>query len=199
MTAFFVSCLWEKTEYISGDEADSKRWTIRVILGTPKVIWAIVLSIYVEVLLKFSYSRISLSRIFQLHFPQLSHYHYHHPSRIIINVMHYTTFLYAATALYATSVSSYCFRTGANWGDHGVAKAQLAEACKEFKGNYNANQPWRVCRDSPTEDKSFVFQVQNAVNHGRFYPQDKCEEHIGREIDHCGHGGEENIQGWVIR
>ncbi|KAL9599925.1 MAG: hypothetical protein Q9219_003487 [cf. Caloplaca sp. 3 TL-2023] len=113
--------------------------------------------------------------------------------------MHYSAFLYAATALCATSVSARCFQSGENWGDHGVAKGQLREACKGFAGNYYAGQPWTLYRNSPTESKCFVFEVQNEASHSRSLSQDYCESQNGREIDNCGHGGEEFINGWRFR
>ena len=112
--------------------------------------------------------------------------------------MHYSAFLYAVTtALCATSVSSRCFQSGDNWGDHGKAKAELAEACKELKGNYNAGQPWSVCRNNGGH--SLVFEVKNTARYGRTYAEDVCRANIGREIDNCGHGGEETIDGWQFR
>lgn len=104
--------------------------------------------------------------------------------------MHFSTFLVAATALCATSVSGSCFNTGQNWGDHAVAKAQLTEACKDLEGTYTSSEVRQRCRNKPTGGESYNFKIENHTGKDANISQDECEREIGAQIDNCGHGGE---------
>ena len=105
--------------------------------------------------------------------------------------MHYSTFLYGVTALYAASVSSYCFGSGANWGDHKVAIDQVVEACTDrIAGLFQAGQSKRVCRNSPSEDKSFVFEVWSRSEAELELASAACAGVFMGIINDCGHGGE---------
>lgn len=102
-------------------------------------------------------------------------------------------------ALYATSVYGKCFNTGENWGDHGVAKAELHEACIELQGPYSPRQVAALCRNSPSSDKSFIFEMENLSSENAEISQDECERNIGAQIDNCGHGGEISHSGTRFR
>ncbi|MCJ1347796.1 hypothetical protein MMC31_006025, partial [Peltigera leucophlebia] len=109
--------------------------------------------------------------------------------------MHFSTFLIAATALCAASASGKCFQHGQNWGDHPAAKAQLAEACKELKGKYTPSELRGRCRNNPSWQVSYVFEVENNTGEDAQVSQDDCERNIGAQIDSCGHGGEITTSG----
>ncbi|KAI9888558.1 MAG: hypothetical protein M1814_006828 [Vezdaea aestivalis] len=114
--------------------------------------------------------------------------------------MQYSTILSAAAAvalLSATSVSGTCFQSGANWGNHGVAKARLAEACKSMKGHYDAKENYSVCRNSG--GNSYVFQIKNNNNQGVEVSESYCNAYIGEQIDRCGHGGKVTHSGVEYR
>lgn len=103
--------------------------------------------------------------------------------------MHFNSFLTAATvALGATCVSSKCFQSGQNWGNHAVAKAELAQACKQLQGHYGRNEVRTRCRNSGPV--SFVFEIQNKGNGDTVISEAECNRNIGAQIDNCGHGGE---------
>jgi hypothetical protein len=103
---------------------------------------------------------------------------------------HFSTFLTAAFALYATSVSGKCFQTGENWGDHDEAKEQLANACNELRGNYQAREVATRCRNNPSEEKSYIFEIENYNSRTTYVTQEECEDKIGAQIENCGHGGQ---------
>lgn len=104
--------------------------------------------------------------------------------------MHFSTFLIAAIALYATSASGKCFQTGENWGDHGPAKRELAKACQELRGNYQPRQVAARCRFNSAGSVSYVFEIENYNSGNAEISQSECERNIGAQIDNCGHGGE---------
>ena len=111
--------------------------------------------------------------------------------------MHFPTFLAVTTALCAASASAGCFQTGQHWGDHGNAKAALADACHGLTGPYDSYQPKYACRDG-SSGQSFQFQVNNQ-NSGKTVSQADCENHIGGIIDQCGHGGDTTVDGVYYR
>ena len=113
--------------------------------------------------------------------------------------MHFSAFFIAATALWATSATATCFQSGANWGDHGVAKTQLADACKELRGHYDPSESYGNCRNSPTENKSFKFSIDNRTGGGADISQDECYRNLGQQIDNCGHGGQATHGGLTYR
>lgn len=103
----------------------------------------------------------------------------------------------AIVALGATCVSGKCFQSGQNWGDHGVAKAELAKACAELQGTYTPGQVGVRCRNSGPI--SYVFEIENEGNANAQVSQDECERNIGAQIDNCGHGGEISHSGTRFR
>lgn len=122
-----------------------------------------------------------------------------HPPSLSTLKMHFSTFLIAATALYAVSASGKCFQHGQNWGDHPAAKAQLAEACKELKGKYTPRELRGRCRKNPSRQVSYIFVVENYTGEDAQISQDECERNIGAQIDNCGHGGEITTPGMRYR
>ena len=113
--------------------------------------------------------------------------------------MQISNFLIAVTALCATSASAKCFNTGKNWGNHDVAKAELVSACIEMAGPFAPGQTKTRCRNSPTEDKSFKFELQNETGNTAGISADECQRNIGAQIDNCGHGGEITTSGVRFR
>lgn len=124
-----------------------------------------------------------------IHYLHLHCYDFH-PSSLSTLTMYFSTFLVAAIALCATSASGKCFQTGQNWGDHQQAKAQLAIACNELKGNYAPRTVAARCRNNPSGSTSFNFEIENYTGGNANISQDECERNIGAQIDNCGHGGE---------
>lgn len=122
-----------------------------------------------------------------------------YPSSLSTFTMHFSSFLTAAIALYATSASGRCFNTGKNWGDHGEAKKQLANACKELKGTYQPRQVAARCRYNSRGQVSYVFEIENNNSGNTHVSQDECEKNIGAQIDNCGHGGEKTYGGVRFR
>lgn len=113
--------------------------------------------------------------------------------------MQFSTSLVALIALYATSAYGKCFQTGENWGDHQVAKAQLAFACAEMQGDFGPGVVRGTCRNSPSADKSFRFEIQNETGQDASIEQNECERNIGAQIDNCGHGGQITTSGVRFR
>lgn len=113
--------------------------------------------------------------------------------------MHFSSFLATATiALSAIcGVSGTCFHSGQNWGDHGVAKGELAEACKKLQGTYNVGQVRNVCRNSGPI--SYRFEIKNGGGGDVRISQADCNRYIGEQIDHCGHGGQITRSGTRFR
>lgn len=144
-------------------------------------------------------SFISSSLFSLLHFAsiiiQRTSYHAFHS----IFAMQLSTFLVVVTAVYATAVSGKWFKTGQHWGDHGVAKAQLANACVEMKGNYDPSEVYGTCRNSPSANVSFKFEIENETGGRINISEDECRRNIGAQIDHCGHGGQITVSGVRFR
>lgn len=113
--------------------------------------------------------------------------------------MQLSTFLLALTALYTTVVSGTCFHTGQNWGDHGIAKAQLANACIELSGHYNSGAVRGNCRKNPKANESYKFEIRNNAGRAIDIGQDECNRNIGAQIDNCGHGGAISVSGVYFR
>lgn len=104
--------------------------------------------------------------------------------------MQFSTASIVAIALYATSAYGKCFNTGQNWGDHSVAKEQLRQACIQLAGPYNPHQTASRCRNSPSSNVSYRFEIENTTNQRSGISADECMRNIGAQIDNCGHGGE---------
>lgn len=119
------------------------------------------------------------------------------PSSLEIFKMQISSFLIAGIALGATCVSGRCFQSGQNWGDHGVAKAELAQACKELQGRYASNEVRTRCRNSGPV--SFVFEIQNEQRAVTTISEEECNRNIGAQIDNCGHGGQISHSGVRFR
>ncbi len=113
--------------------------------------------------------------------------------------MHFSTFLVAAIALCATSAFGKCLKSGRNWGDHEVAKEELAKACNELKGIYAPGQIAKRCRNNVDKTTSFMFEIENKTDRDANISQGECERNIGDQIDRCGHGGEVTYSGMRFR
>ena len=113
--------------------------------------------------------------------------------------MHFSAFLIVATALCATSASGKCFNSGQNWGDHKVAKDQLADACKELGKTYAPGEVNVRCRNNPSGSESYKFEIENSTGGDAQVSQDECQRNIGDQIDRCGHGGQVTLSGIQFR
>lgn len=113
--------------------------------------------------------------------------------------MHFSTFLVAAIALCATSAFGKCFNSGRNWGNHKVAKDELAKACNELKGIYDPGEIATRCRNNADKTTSFVFEIENKTGEEANISQGECKRNIGDQIDKCGHGGEVTYSGMRFR
>lgn len=103
----------------------------------------------------------------------------------------FTVFALITTAC-VSSASAKCFQTGQNWGDHAVAKSRLDDACKTMQGRYAQGEVFSQCRNGQ-DFRSFKFEIQNNNDHEVHISHYQCVTTISREIDNCGHGGQETF------
>ena len=96
------------------------------------------------------------------------------------------------TSVCAPFASARCFSTGEHWGDHADAKSKLDDACNVMQGNFAPGQTKSECRNA-VAFKAFNFELQNQKEQDQYISKDDCIEYISREIDNCGHGGEETV------
>ncbi|KAL8677658.1 MAG: hypothetical protein Q9186_005941, partial [Xanthomendoza sp. 1 TL-2023] len=109
--------------------------------------------------------------------------------------MRLSTVLAIVTAVGASTASAKCFNTGQNWVDHDDAKSKLNDACNSIQGNFGPGEIRNECRDAP-DFRSYKFEVQNEnKDNSVIVSHDACVKNIEREIDNCGHGGEETFGG----
>ena len=96
------------------------------------------------------------------------------------------------TAVYTSSASAKCFQRGQHWGDHEIAISKLRDACNSMKGHYQPGEVFSQCRNG-LDFKSFKFEIQNNNDYGVDVSYEACVKTISREIEHCGHGGQETF------
>lgn len=108
--------------------------------------------------------------------------------------MQILTILALVTAACVSFASAKCFQSGENWGNHDVAKASLNDACNRMQGKYKPGEIFNQCRDG-SDFRSFEFEIQNNNGFEVTVSHDGCVKTISREIDNCGHGGQETFAG----
>ncbi|KAL8632181.1 hypothetical protein Q9189_002091 [Teloschistes chrysophthalmus] len=109
-----------------------------------------------------------------------------------------STIFTLVAALCASSASAKCFNTGQNWCNHDDAVNALKDACNPMKGNYKPGEVFSHCRDAPGFE-SYEFKITNNNGQTTFVSYDACVSTITREIQNCGHGGEETFGGVTYR
>ena len=153
----------------------------------------------------------------QAHRPALlflkHHYQFHHstityilftpftinlPIHLNTSKMQILAIFAVLTGICAPLASARCFNTGEHWGSHSDAKAKLSDACGALAGVYPPGQTKSACRDG-NDFKAFNFELENTHKSSQTIDHDTCVEYISREIDNCGHGGQETINGMRVR
>lgn len=115
--------------------------------------------------------------------------------------MHFSTVLFTAAAVCATTTSATCFKTGQHWGDHEPPHKALSSLCKDhtLNGHYKPHEAAYACRNSPDKGTSYTFQITNKNSIGVDVTQADCNNYIGDQIDSCGHGGKVTHSGVEYR
>ncbi|KAL9576652.1 MAG: hypothetical protein Q9203_007699, partial [Teloschistes exilis] len=85
-----------------------------------------------------------------------------------------------------------------NWGNHDDAVNALKDACNVMKDNYKPGEIFTQCRNAPGFE-SYEFKITNNNGGTTSVSYDACVSTITREIQYCGHGGEETFGGVTYR
>ena len=108
--------------------------------------------------------------------------------------MQISTVFALVVAFLASDVSAGCYTSGQEWGDRDAAKSVLHDACGSMNGLFASGEVKRQCRNMPSGQNSYVFEVQNMDFDGQeSITFDDCYNYISRQINGCSRGGDETI------